>query len=147
MLELPLEEPSPLMTFHLAPTSHGSQLGSARRHVLVVDDDRDIRETLQELLEQEGYDVDIAKNGHEALALARREHPALILLDLFMPVMDGLEFRRAQIEDPSLAHIPVVVVSAAAGMETRIGELGVAGYLEKPLRIEQLFEIVKRYCR
>jgi CheY-like chemotaxis protein len=136
-----------MMTSDLAPNSHGSQLRTARRHVLVVDDDRDIRETLQELLEQEGYDVEVAKNGIEALALARREHPALILLDLFMPVMDGLAFRRAQCEDPDLVHIPVVVVSAAAGMETRISELGVAGYLEKPLRIEQLFETVMRYCR
>lgn len=136
------------MTFQLASASEmASQRRKARRHVLVVDDDRDIRETLQELLEQEGYEVETARNGAEALTLARRERPAVILLDLFMPVMDGLEFRRVQTEDPELADIPVVVVSAAAGMEARIGELGVAGYLEKPLRIEQLFDTVTRYCR
>lgn len=137
-----------MMMYQLAPTSHGaSQLRSARKRVLVVDDDRDIRETLQELLEQEGYEVETAKNGVEALKFARRERPAVILLDLFMPIMDGLEFRRVQVEDAELADIPVVVVSAAAGMEARISELGVAGYLEKPLRIEQLFETVMRYCK
>jgi CheY-like chemotaxis protein len=136
------------MTFQLAPTSHeGSQLGAARRRVLIVDDDRDIRETLQELLEEEGYEVETAKNGLEALALARRERPAVILLDLFMPLMDGLEFRRAQLQDPELERIPVIVVSAAAGMEARIGDLGVAGHLEKPLRIEELLETVTRFCR
>jgi len=136
------------MTLQLAPTSdQGRQPRTARRHVLVVDDDRDIRETLQELLEQEGYEVETAPNGLEALAVARSDRPALILLDLFMPIMDGLAFRRAQLEDPELVDIPVVVVSAAAGMEARINELGVAGYLEKPLRIEELFETMTRYCR
>jgi CheY-like chemotaxis protein len=136
------------MMLHLSPTptAQGSELGTDRRHILLVDDDRDIRETMQELLEQEGYKVETARNGMEALALVRRAHPALILLDLFMPVMDGLEFRRLQREDPQLHGIPVVVVSAAAGMEARVSELGVAGFLEKPLRIEQLFEIVTRYC-
>lgn len=135
------------MTFSIASASQEIQLRMARRHVLVVDDDRDIRETLQELLEQEGFEVETARNGVEALAHARREHPAVILLDLFMPTMDGLEFRRVQIQDPELARIPVVIVSAAPGMEDRITQLGVAGHLEKPLRIEQLLETVTRYCR
>ena len=133
--------------FSPAPTSHAPPPRTARAHILLVDDDRDIRETLQELLEQEGHHVVTARNGVEALALARSEHPAVILLDLFMPVMDGLEFRRVQREDPELAPSPVVVVSAAAGMEGKIAELGVAGFLEKPLRIDQLFETVTRYCR
>ena len=128
-----------------APSSHDSLVGAARRHVLVVDDDRDIRETLQELLQQEGYDVEVARNGLEALGLARRERPAVILLDLFMPIMDGIAFRHAQLEDPQLLEIPVIVISAAAGMEAQISALGVAGFLEKPLRIEQLFETVTRY--
>lgn len=135
------------MTLQLAASSQqGSHVRTARRHVLVVDDDRDIRETLQELLEQEGYDVETARDGAEALKLARRERPALILLDLYMPVMDGLEFRRVQLEDADLADIPVIVVSAAAGMEDHVHHLGVAGYLEKPLQIEKLFEAMTRYC-
>ena len=137
-----------MTTFQLAPVPDGGPLlGTARRLVLVVDDDQDIRETLQELLEQEGHEVATARNGLEALALARRERPAVILLDLFMPVMDGLEFRRVQLGDAELSTIPVVVVSAAAGIEDRISQLGVAGYLEKPVRIELLLDTVTRYCR
>jgi CheY-like chemotaxis protein len=114
--------------------------------VLVVDDDRDIRETLEEVLAYEGYSVATARNGAEALAVARMLRPSLILLDLFMPVMDGAEFRRQQRQDPEIGAIPVVVVSAAAGLSERIAGLDVAGALEKPLHIEELFEVVARYC-
>ena len=115
--------------------------------VLVVDDDRDIRETLEEILSYEGYDVATAKNGADGLDKARTLQPSLILLDLFMPVMDGIEFCRHQRADPVIGDIPVVVVSAAAGLEDRVRGLDVAAHLEKPLRIEQLFEVVSRYCR
>jgi CheY-like chemotaxis protein len=115
--------------------------------VLVVDDDRDIRETLQEVLEMEGYAVTTARNGAEALTQARAERPSMILLDLFMPVMDGVEFRQRQLADPELADIPVVVVSAAAGLEARVASLGVAGHLEKPLKIDRLFEVVAQFSR
>jgi CheY-like chemotaxis protein len=135
---MPLPSPS--------PSSRDPGAQAPRRGVLIVDDDRDIRETLQEILEQEGYEVATAKDGLDALETARDERPAIILLDLFMPVMDGLEFRRRQLLDPALAEIPVVVVSAAAGIEDSISALGVAAHLEKPLRIEQLFEVVARYC-
>jgi CheY-like chemotaxis protein len=114
--------------------------------VLVVDDDRDIRETLEEVLAYEGYSVATAKNGAEALTAARALHPSLILLDLFMPVMDGAEFRRQQRHDPAIGDIPVIVVSAAAGLAERVAGLGVAGALEKPLHIEELFEVVAKYC-
>ena len=70
----------------------------------------------------------------------------MILLDLFMPVMDGKEFRRRQLADEELAEIPVVVVSAAVGVEERIAALKVAAHLEKPLDIQVLFETVARYC-
>jgi CheY-like chemotaxis protein len=117
-----------------------------RVDVLVVDDDRDIRETLQELLEGEGYEVATAHNGDTGLARARELRPSMILLDLFMPVVDGAEFRRRQLGDKELADIPVVVVSAAVGVEGRITALNVAAHLEKPLDIEVLFETVARYC-
>jgi CheY-like chemotaxis protein len=119
----------------------------SRCHVLVVDDDRDIRETIQEILEYEGYEVATARNGLEALAVARDARPMVILLDLFMPVVDGTEFRRRQQEDQALAGIPVVVISAAAGLEERIASLGVAAHLEKPLDIEALFATVAHHCR
>ncbi len=128
------------------PTAERAPIAAAC-DVLVVDDDRDIRETLQEILECEGYQVSVAKNGSDAIAKARAVRPAIILLDLFMPVMDGAEFRRQQLLDPQIADIPVVVVSAAAGLEDRIRELGVTAHLEKPLRLDQLFGIVGRFCR
>jgi CheY-like chemotaxis protein len=115
--------------------------------VLVVDDDRDIRETLQELLEDEGYPAMGAKNGADALARMHERRPSLVVLDLFMPVMDGAEFRRRQLEDPALADVPVLVVSAAAGLDERVEAMRPDGYLEKPIRLERLLELVARFCR
>lgn len=129
-----------------APMSSGVRSEAAAPIVLVVDDDNDIRETLQEILESEGYEVATAGNGAEGLERARALHPSVILLDLFMPLMDGTEFRQRQVEDAELAEIPVVIVSAAAGLEERIAAMGVAAHLEKPLDIERLFSIVGRYC-
>jgi CheY-like chemotaxis protein len=83
-----------------------------KRIVMVVEDDHLIRQVIAEALEEEGFEVLEAANGKEALEALRQVHPSLILLDLMMPVMNGWEFRRAQLEDPTLADIPVVVLSA-----------------------------------
>ncbi len=131
-----------------APVDTTSSLRPAaeRCHVLVVDDDLDIRDTLREILEHEGYLVATARNGLEGLGCAKLLRPELILLDLFMPVMDGTEFRRRQLSDPEIAAIPVVVVSAAVNLEERVSALGVAGLIEKPLHLDALFELVARFC-
>jgi CheY-like chemotaxis protein len=118
----------------------------ARRPVLVVDDDKDIRETLQELLEDEGYVVFTARNGGEALERVRAGQPGLVVLDLFMPVMDGAEFRRRQLADPEIALVPVVVVSAAAGLDERVASMRAVSHLEKPVRLEELLALVARFC-
>ena len=128
------------------PSTSRPRVGRGRVDLLIVDGERDIRETLQELLEGEGYEVATARNGDEGLARARELRPSMILLDLFMPVMDGAEFRRRQLDDDALAEIPVVLVSAAVGVEERIAALKVAAHLEKPLDIHVLFETVARYC-
>ena len=120
--------------------------GLIRRPVLIVDDDRDIRETLAEILADEGYEVHTARNGAEGLEVVARVRPCLVLLDLFMPVMDGAEFRRRQQGDPAIAEVPVVVISAAAGLERKVESLALAGWLEKPIHIDALFTIVARYC-
>jgi CheY-like chemotaxis protein len=117
-----------------------------RRQVLVVDDDRDIRETLRDLLELEGFPVAVARNGAEALERMRELRPGLVLLDLFMPVMDGAEVCRRRQADPELGGIPVVVLSAAPDLDERLRTLRVSGHLEKPVRIESLLETVARYC-
>ncbi len=135
------------MIHHAAPTPSASpRLRRGRVDLLIVDDDRDIRETLQELLQDEGYEVATARSGDEGLTRARELRPSMILLDLFMPGMDGVEFRRRQLGDDELAEIPVVLVSAAVGVEERIAALGVAGHLEKPLDLKVLFKTIARYC-
>ena len=114
----------------------------------MVDDDEAIRLTVKELLAEEGYSVRGASNGSEALAILRETSPlpAVILLDLMMPVMDGWTFRRAQADDPRLAAIPVVVLTAAASIARELRELAVDALLAKPLRLETLLATVARYC-
>ncbi len=87
----------------------------ADRTVMVVEDDGLIREVVIEILVAEGFDAVGARNGEEARSRLRREpvRPAVILLDLMMPVMNGWEFRAEQLRDPELAGIPVVVMSAS----------------------------------
>jgi CheY-like chemotaxis protein len=79
--------------------------------VLLVDDDQDVLDALAELLSDEGFEVAEAHNGCEALDLMRGAPPALVLLDLMMPVMSGLEFLERKSRDPELAPIPVVIIS------------------------------------
>jgi len=118
-----------------------------RPEVMVVEDDRAVRETLQELLEAEGYQVRPAANGREALeglrAGARR--PRLILLDLRMPVMDGWQFRAEMRRDPALSSIPVVVMSADAGLERTVAGMEVAAVLAKPVPLARLLDTVHRF--
>jgi CheY-like chemotaxis protein len=106
--------------------------------VLVVDDDRDIRELLVELLGGEGYLVSSAADGRQALLEAHAHRPDVILLDLMMPVMDGWQFRAAQLEDPDLAEVPVVVISAFDH------DLDAAAVIQKPFLVEELLATVHR---
>ena len=115
--------------------------------ILVVDDDPDIRESLREVLEDEGYAVACVGNGREALDYLHREpRPRVILLDLMMPVMDGWQFRREQQRDPSLAPIPVVVVSGTRDAARSAAALGPATCLEKPVGFDELVEAVRQNC-
>lgn len=119
----------------------------APRRVVVVDDDFDIRAMLTVVLEMEGYQVVAASNGREALHRMRNGQPvALVLLDLMMPVMNGWQFRAAQIADPSIAAVPVVVLSGAGNVPRETAAIDVAGYLRKPIDLDALLATVKRYC-
>jgi CheY-like chemotaxis protein len=116
--------------------------------VLVVDDDPDIRASLAQVLEEVGYRAIQAADGVDALEVLRHQDPALrpsvILLDMMMPRMDGREFRTIQRRDPVLSTIPVLVFSAQRDVSRTAVELGVEGYLEKPLRMGALLEAVAR---
>ncbi|HEY8212001.1 MAG TPA: response regulator [Myxococcaceae bacterium] len=113
----------------------------ARPQILVVDDDPDILEALSEILEAEGYAVDRARHGQEALARIEQRRPDLILLDLMMPVMDGWEFSQA-LRQRGDSDIPVVVLSAdrQAGAKARV--VGARGFLAKPFELNELLKVV-----
>ncbi len=116
--------------------------------VLIVDDDAAIREVLSEVLSDEGYAVDTAANGSEALVyLQAAPRPGLILLDLMMPVMNGWEFRAAQQLDPELAAIPVITISANAELVRGVPQLEVAQHLRKPIDLDDLLMAVQRHFR
>jgi len=109
---------------------------------MVVDDDPDIRESLADVLQEEGFDVVTAANGAEALeVLASGPLPSVILLDMMMPVMNGFEFRLAQKMAEELAPIPVVIITAGADQRSR--DLGAAAVLRKPLDVSRLLETIR----
>jgi len=110
--------------------------------ILIVDDEHDIRETLADAVALDGYRVSTAANGKIALEQARVTRPDLILLDLMMPVMSGWDFLEARREEPGLASIPVVVVTAQCDCEVE----GAAVLLRKPFDLDTLLTIVARLC-
>jgi CheY-like chemotaxis protein len=114
--------------------------------VLVVDDDPDILDAICDILEAEGYRVARARHGGEALALVEAERPTLILLDLMMPVMDGLSFAQALRARPAVCDVPIVVISAD-GNRQRAAPVEPVGYLAKPFDIDSLLAHVARHAR
>jgi len=116
------------------------------RPVLVIEDDTDSRLMMQTLLRLEGYEVVGAANGREGLTATRSENPCLILLDLMMPVMDGLEFRAEQVRDPAIRNIPVVIVSARHDADATACDLGVAACVGKPIDLDELATAVAENC-
>jgi CheY-like chemotaxis protein len=117
------------------------------KSILVVEDDAVTRDAVALVLQDEGYSVTGVANGQEALLHLRSTPPPnLILLDLMMPVMNGWEFRKQQTKDPALKSIPVLVVSADAGVPQKAAALGATDYLIKPIDIHKLLEAVQRCC-
>jgi len=114
--------------------------------VMIIDDDVDIRETIQDLLEARGYEVIAAGDGARALAeLKGGARPGVILLDLMMPGLSGEEFRAQQLADAALAGIPVVVLSGARGVDEAARQMGVES-LPKPVELDQLMRTVNKFC-
>jgi CheY-like chemotaxis protein len=111
--------------------------------VLVVEDHADLREMLAVLLESEGFQVQTAANGKEALDSLKHGRPAVILLDLMMPVMSGDEFRRRQLQEPAFADVPVICMTAAHDGSQRAERLKAAQYFQKPVDFDQLINAVR----
>ena len=114
--------------------------------VLVVEDDDDVREALAALLEANGYRVIEAENGRTALQRLQDATVCLILLDLFMPEMNGWAFREEQVKDARLATIPVVVISADSAAAKRVVSPGVVAVMTKPVEFDQLLHVVGQHC-
>ena len=124
----------------------------ASGNVLIVEDDQATRDMLQLLLSGEGFHAVSAEDGLEALHVlraVRRRAPAvpcLILLDLTMPRLGGGEFRRAQLGDPTVADVPVAVMSGVTDLEQRAHALGAVATVAKPIDHSVLLKVVRRYC-
>jgi CheY-like chemotaxis protein len=130
------------------PNPEKSSGEATRPRVLVVEDDAATREGIDALLREQGIAVETACNGNEALAyLKSAGQPLLILLDLTMPGMSGWEFRRRQRADPSLADIPVVVMTAQDVHGESVTSLEADGHLQKPVRPDELRGVVDRFRR
>jgi DNA-binding NtrC family response regulator len=114
-------------------------------HILVVDDEPDIRETVQDILEDEGYTVSGAKNGEAARRALRERRPDLMLLDIWMPDLDGISLLKEWAEDEGLP-CPVIMMSGHGTVETAVEatRLGAYDFLEKPLSMAKLLLTVER---
>jgi CheY-like chemotaxis protein len=114
------------------------------RPVLIVEDDPDVSSTLHDVVEEQGYRVICAQNGREALSLLEKELPSLMLIDLFMPVMSGVELLRVIRSSPKLSAIPWVIMTGAN--DQMIGVREDATVLYKPVDFEALTQLLQRYC-
>jgi CheY-like chemotaxis protein len=113
------------------------------RSVLVIEDHTDLREMLAVLLETEGFAVQTACNGREALQCLDLSRPDVILLDLMMPVMTGDEFRERQLADPRYRDVPVICMTAAHDGYDRAQRLRADAYFQKPVDFDRLLGAVR----
>ncbi len=121
--------------------------GDMAKTVMIVEDNELNMKLFHDLLEAHGYSTVGTRSGTEALDLARRHHPDLILMDIQLPEVSGLEVTKWLKGDPELQRIPVVAVTAFAmkGDEERIREGGCEAYLSKPISVGELIETVRHF--
>jgi CheY-like chemotaxis protein len=111
--------------------------------ILVVDDDHSLRKTIQMMLEEEGFVVQTAADGEEAVEQAISQRPALIILDMGLPLLDGGEVA-AQVRTYYGGKVPVVLMTADGRAEEKSRRIGAASYLRKPFDIEDLIQMVEQ---
>ncbi|MDD5491630.1 MAG: response regulator transcription factor [bacterium] len=121
----------------------------AKEKILIVEDEKDIVELLQYNLEKENFKIQSAGNGQRALDLVRKNHPDLILLDLMLPEIDGLEVCRILKKDSKTSHIPIIMLTAKSSESDKIVglELGADDYITKPFSMKELIARVKALLR
>jgi DNA-binding response OmpR family regulator len=110
--------------------------------VLLVDDEPMVRETLGQVLSDEGYVVDLAVDGETALERVHAARPDAILLDLMMPGMNGRQFLQALRDEPAYACVPVMIMTAVHGLEINLATLGASEVVEKPFNVDELLNKV-----
>jgi two-component system cell cycle response regulator DivK len=115
--------------------------------VLVVEDNEDNRRILRDLLTSAGYALVYAEDGEQALIVAAREHPDLILMDIQLPLLDGYETTRRLKNNPALCHIPVIAVTsyALSGDDVKAKAAGCDAYVTKPFSPRQLLQEVRKF--
>jgi CheY-like chemotaxis protein len=111
--------------------------------ILVADDESPIVDLLRDLLAEEGHTVLAARDGREALALARRERPDLVLSDVMMPLMDGIQLARTLREEPATREVVVILMSAAAAPD--LASVGAVAFLAKPFALDDVTRLVARH--
>lgn len=117
-----------------------------RKRVLVVEDYKDVRKMISVFLEHRGYDVIVARDGYQAVEKAVSEHPDLILMDIAMPVMDGIQATQAIRLHKELDDIPIVALTAYAGFyDERARDVGCNEVIQKPVDLSKLDPVVRRY--
>jgi CheY-like chemotaxis protein len=118
------------------------------KSVLVIEDHTDTRHMVEDYLRFSGIPTLCAENGLAGLTALHEGRPALVLLDLSMPIMDGWRFREEQrrLPDVGLSSVPVVVMSALSECEHHARTLGAVDVITKPIDLDRMVEIVRRYC-
>jgi CheY-like chemotaxis protein len=115
-----------------------------RAAVLVVEDDPDVATSISDIIEEHGYRAICAGNGREALSVLEQERPAFMLVDLFMPIMNGAEFLKIIKKSPGFATIPRVIMTAANDPMISVKEDVTVLY--KPVDFDALERLLQRYC-
>lgn len=121
----------------------------ASNRLLIIDDALEMHSMLRALLSEEGYTVHCVSNGQAALRYLRsvEELPGLIFLDLMMPIMDGYEFRQAQLSDPRLANTPVVIMTADGHIESKQNKINAVDSIRKPIDVDIMLQVIARYLK
>jgi len=121
-------------------------MAELQKRVLIVEDDVDVRTALAAVLESEGYAVAEAAHGEEALRILRSNHVCVVLLDIFMPIMNGCTFMDEQGRDPAIADVPVIVITADPAAARKAARRRIVDAMVKPIDHDRLLQLVAASC-